>query len=172
MNRVVKSSPQTALEGALCGHCSCLGRGTRVRGRVRPLLTHAARLMVIRIWAPSPSRWWCPGARPSCPGDSYQSVPSPIDRGDDVAVPCVACEGAIIGEFRRTLLPVAELGQLVGRDPSCAQCLALSHAQLTESLDRARQCGIGHQPSVKDTFPVCIQFSETRVRIAGHTLWG
>jgi hypothetical protein len=36
---------------------------------------------------------------PKFPSGSDGSVPSPIDRDDDVVVLCVACEGAIIGRF-------------------------------------------------------------------------
>ena len=41
----------------------------------------------------------------------------------------------MIGEFRRTLLPAAELGELVGRDPSCFQCFGFGCVQLAEAIE-------------------------------------
>ncbi len=52
----------------------------------------------------------------------------------------------MIGEFRRTLLPVAELGELVGRDPSCFHRFGC--VEMAQPFDSAHQCSIGHQLKV------------------------
>ena len=109
---------------------------------------------------------------PKSPSGSDRSVPSPIDRGDNVAVLCVAYERPIFGRFHLPLFPAAELCELVGRDPLCVQCLAFGCAQLAQPFDSAHQCSIGDQPSAKDTLSLHMQFSKTRVRVVGHTYSG
>ena len=106
---------------------------------------------------------------PKSPSGSDRSVPSPIDRGDNVAVLCVAYERPIFGRFHLPLFPAAELCELVGRDPLCVQCLAFGCAQLAQPFDSAHQCNIGPEPGAKGTRSLRMHFSQTRVRLVGHT---
>ena len=85
---------------------------------------------------------------PKSPSGSDRSVPSPIDRGDNVAVLCVAYERPIFGRFHLPLFPAAELCELVGRDPLCVQCLAFGCAQLAQPFDSAQPSGTDHQLKV------------------------